>query len=348
MHNFLVYGANGYTGSLIARTAAQRGLAPILAGRSAEGVGALARELGLDHRVFALEEPAIVARNLQGNAVVLHCAGPFAHTSKPMADACLRSGCHYLDITGEETVFEALAGRTTEAKAAGIMLLPGVGFDVVPTDCLAAHLKRRLPSATHLTLAIKSGTRLSRGTALTVVEGIHTGGLIRRQGMLTKVPAGWKTRKIDFGTGPTKAITIPWGDVATAYYSTGIPNIEVYMEAPGALRMAIKLSRFLGWALASRPVQAFLKKRIRAGPPGPSAAERARGKSYFWGEVTDASGNKAESRLQGPESYTLTVDAALAIVQRVLAGHAPPGYQTPSTAFGPDFVLALAGMARAD
>lgn len=348
MANLLIYGANGYTGSLIAREASRRGLEPVLAGRNAEAVNALARELGLATRVFALDNPALVETNLQGVSVVLHCAGPFAHTFQPMVDACLRTKTNYLDITGEENVFETLSRRDPEAKTAGVMLLPGVGFDVVPTDCLAAHLKRRLPSATHLALALKSSSRMSRGTALTVIEGIHLGGLVRHEGALKKVPAAWKTRQIDFGRGPTKAITIPWGDVASAYYSTGIPNIEVYMEASFGLRTAVKSSRFLGWALASRPVQGYLKKRARAGPPGPSDEERAMGKSYFWGEVTDAAGNRAEARLHGPESYTLTVSAALAVVERVLKGHAPAGYQTPSTAYGPDFVLGVKGVTRED
>ncbi|HWY87279.1 MAG TPA: saccharopine dehydrogenase NADP-binding domain-containing protein [Gemmataceae bacterium] len=348
MTSLLIYGANGYTGSLIAREAARRGLEPVLGARNAEGVSALARELGLATRVFDLDNPIVVDRNLRDVSVVLHCAGPFARTFQPMADACLRTKVHYLDITGEENVFETLAGRDGEAKTAGIMLLPGVGFDVVPTDCLAAHLKKRLPAATHLALAIKSSSRMSRGTALTVIEGMHTGGLVRHEGVLKKVPAAWKTRPIDFGRGPAKAITIPWGDVASAYYSTGIPNIEVYMEAPFGVRTAVRLSRFLGWALASRPVQAYLKNRVRAGSPGPTDEERARGKSYFWGEVTDGAGNKAEAHLQGPESYTLTVLTALAVVERVLAGHAPAGYQTPSTAYGPDFVLGVKGVTRED
>ena len=146
MDGFLIYGANGYTGSLIARTAINQGLRPILAARNAVAVERLGRELGLEYRVFDLDDPVILEKRFQGLSAVLHCAGPFVHTSKPLADACLRSGVHYLDVTGEVSVFEALAARDGEAKASGIMLLPGAGFDVVPSDCLAAHLKRRLPS----------------------------------------------------------------------------------------------------------------------------------------------------------------------------------------------------------
>lgn len=166
-----------------------------------------------------------------------------------MVESCLRTRTHYLDITGEIAVFEALAAQDGEAKAAGIMLLPGAGFDVVPSDCLAAHLKARLPSATRLILGLRGLGRTSRGTATTVVENIHRGGLVRHNGVLTPVPAAWKTRQIDLGRGLVTAVLVPWGDVSTAYYSTGIPNIEVYMALPTLLRRLMVLSRYLGWLL---------------------------------------------------------------------------------------------------
>jgi short subunit dehydrogenase-like uncharacterized protein len=346
--NFLLYGANGYTGKLIARMGRERGLRPILAGRDKSTIEQLAAEHGFEHRIFALDDSAAIDAALSEVSVVLHCAGPFSRTSRPMADACLRTKTHYLDITGEATVIETLAARDREAKAAEIMLLPCVGFDVVPSDCLAAHLKRRLPSATHLALAIQGMGRVSRGTATTMVENINRGGLIRRDGKLTPVPAAWKTREIDFGRGAVMATTIPWGDVATAFYSTGIPNIEVYAAIPAKVRRMMKLSRSFGWLLGTKAVQRFLKKRIKAGPPGPNEEERARGKSFVWGEVTDDSGQRAVSRLRGPEGYTLTALTALAIVERVLGGQFSVGFQTPSKAYGADLILEIEGVTRED
>src|SRR5438067_396726 len=201
MANYLIYGANGYTGALIAREAWVRGHRPVLAGRNAPAVAALARELGLEHRTFGLDAPAAVAPSLAGLTAVLNCAGPFARTAGPLAEACLQARVHYLDVTGEIGVFEALAARDPEALVSGVMLLPGVGFDVVPSDCLAVHLKRRLPSATRLALGFHAQTRLSRGTALTVVESWAQTGLIRQDGSLQRVPAAWKVRTIDFGKG---------------------------------------------------------------------------------------------------------------------------------------------------
>ena len=343
----LIYGANGYTGELVARLARTRGLRPILAGRSAS-VEVLARELGFESRVFALDDPKALERGLESVAVVAHCAGPFSHTSRPMADACLRAGASYLDITGEAAVFEALAARDAEAKAKGVMLLPGAGFDVVPSDCLAGHLKRRLPGATRLTLAFHSSGGLSRGTATTMLENLHKGGLVRRGGVLTRVPPAYKTRAIDFGRGPKSAMTIPWGDVATAYHSTGIPDIEVYVAAHPRTILALRLGRpFIGLT-ALAPIQAFLKSRIRAGSPGPSAAARARGKCFLWGEVEDARGARAAARQETPEGYALTALTVLAIAARAQQGDAPAGFMTPSKAYGPDFVLGIEGVTRHD
>lgn len=346
--NFLLYGANGYTGTLVARLAVARGLRPVLAGRDAKAITTLADELGLERRVFDLTDGRGVDSALESVAAVLHCAGPFAHTSKPMVEAALRTRTHYLDITGEIAVFESIAARDAHAKEAGVVLLPGVGFDVVPSDCLAAHLKRRLPSAVSLALAIKGTGRVSRGTATTMVENIHRGGMVRRGGKLTPVPAAWRTRMIDFGRGPVKCTTIPWGDVSTAFHSTGIPNVEVYAALPAPVRLAMIASRPFKRLLRADAVQRFLKKRIKAQPAGPDREERERGRSYVWGEVADDAGNRKTSRLRGPEGYTLTALTALAAVERVVAGRVAAGFQTPSKAFGPDFILEIEGVTRED
>jgi short subunit dehydrogenase-like uncharacterized protein len=348
--SLLIYGANGYTGELIARRAAAGGVPAVLAGRNAAAVAALAAELGRDQRTFALDDPAAIDRALSGISVVLNCAGPFSRTATPLVSACLRGRAHYLDITGEIAVLEELAGRDAVARAAGIALLPGAGFDVVPSDCLAAHVARRLRSATELALAFSAGTRMSRGTALTTIENAHRGGLVRRDGKLVPVPSGWRSRRIDFGSelGTRTAITIPWGDVATAYHSTAIPNIEVYVAVPPAVRAALRAARAFGPLLAAGPVKRALEARVRRGPAGPTAAERARRGSHLWAEARDAAGRVAVARLRTPESYDLTSMTALDLATRALRGELVAGFHTPSGACGPDYILQFPGVARED
>jgi len=342
----LIYGANGYTGELITRFAAERGMKPLLAGRNAIAVEELAKKHHLDYRVFALDETARLDAALQEVDMVLHCAGPFSLTSRPMVEACLRNKKHYTDITGEISVFESMAALDDKAKASEVMVMPGVGFDVVPSDCLARHLKDRLPSATHLSLAFYGMGRISHGTQATMTMNVGRGGAIRKDGKITPVPAAWKSREIDFGEVKKTGVTIPWGDVATAYYSTGIPNIEVFTVMPKQNLKMLKLSRYIGWLLATKPVQDYLQKQIPAG--GPSDEERAKGKTYLWGVARDLNGNRVESRLQTPEGYTITALAALNIAQKILGGNFSPGFQTPAKAYGADLVMEIDGVSRQD
>ncbi len=345
-NTFLIYGANGYTGELITRMAAERGLKPILAGRSEASTSGLASKHGLEYRVFSLDDDAALDAALGEVEMVLHCAGPFSITSLPMVKACLRNRKHYTDITGEISVFETCAAMGKKAADAGVMVMPGVGFDVVPSDCLARHLKDRLPTATRLSLAFYGMGRLSHGTQATMTMNVGKGGAIRKDGKITPVPAAWKTRDIDFGEVTKTGVTIPWGDVATAFYSTGIPNIEVFTVVPPSNLKMLKMSRYLGWLLATGFAQKYLQANIPAG--GPSDAERARGRTLLWGEVSDENGNRAEARLQGPEGYTVTAIAALNIAEKILAGNFTPGYQTPAKAYGADLILEIEGTARQD
>ena len=343
--SWMLYGANGYTGELIAREAHKRGLRPILAGRNQEAVSALARELGLPFRIFSLESAAFVVENLLNVDLVLHCAGPFSATSAPMVSACLASRTHYLDVTGEVAVFEAIHGQHAKAVNRGVLLLPGVGFDVVPTDCLALNLKKLLPDAHRLVLALHATGKPSRGTAKTMIEGLRTGGRVRENGVLKSVPLGYKVRTFHLDGRPRPATTIPWGDVATAYYTTGIPNIEVYMTLPEKQIRLLKIARALQWLLAGDWVQKRLKARVAAGARGPDASRRAEARSFIYGQVSNPEGQTREAYLTTPNGYDVTVQAALGIVEYLLEFDPPPGFQTPARLLGEHFVRTLPGVA---
>lgn len=344
---FLLYGATGYTGQLIAEACAARGLSPTLAGRSAEPLQALATRLGLPFVVASLQDPAALDRALGGVKAVLHCAGPFSRTSAPMVEACLRTGRHYLDITGEIPVFEACAARDAEAKARGVMLMPGVGFDVVPSDCLALYVARRLPGATKLELCIASLGSVSHGTALTALEEFRGVAVERVDGKLVESTLGSRWRTFDFGDGRRlNAVAGPLADVSTAWRSTGLGNLSVYLAVGRRLRRMIQLGAAAAPLLRLRPVSRLVQALVRRG--GPDASTRAAGRTSVLAEATDAGGRSFRARLDGPEAYSLTVAAALACTQRVLEGVAPPGFQTPALAYGPDLVLEVPGVSRTD
>jgi short subunit dehydrogenase-like uncharacterized protein len=340
---WLLYGASGYTGELIAREAVRHNLRPILAGRSAAKIKALATELACPSAVFSLDDHTAMLSSLENVSAVLNCAGPFSATAAALMQACMASHVHYFDIAGEIDVFELAHSLDGQARRAGSILCPGVGFDVVPTDCVAATLTAALPDATHLALGFEGGAGLSRGTTKTMIESLPLGTRIRRNGRIEALPLGELTRNIDFGAGERLASAIAWGDVSTAYYTTGIPNIEVYTAiTEQRLEQTRRMNR---WRSLMRLglVQYVAKKTIDRRVPGPSESERANHPTYVWGEATNASGARKTARVRTANGYQLTVYSALGIVHDCLEISPQAGFRTPSQLVGPDYVSTLPG-----
>ncbi len=343
----LMYGANGYTGRLAVRAARQMQLRPILAGRNPALVKSVADTHTFDWRGFSLDDPDEIDRNLQDVGVVLHMAGPFSATARPMVEACLRTRTHYLDITGEIAVIEDLASLFAEAQRQGIMIVPGVGFDVVPSDCLLGHLMDRLPAARTLTLAIQGLDSYSRGTAKTAIESLGEGTLIRRDGRIVSLETP-PMREFDFGDGPVPCYAVSWGDIASAHHSTGVPNIQVYFAATKELERMVKAPPWMRWAFRQPLVRRQLVKRIAKGPDGPSREERERGRVRLIAFAEDKTGLRVGSMLETPEAYALTAQVAVDIAAQIADGAVQPGFHTPCTFLGPDYILRAEGVERID
>lgn len=342
MNKILVYGSYGYTGQLIVLECKRKNLDVVLAGRNADALSVQSKNTGYPYEVFSTNETEKLHAALQKVKVVIHCGGPFRHTAKAMIEACIKTKTHYTDITGEYEVFEMAQTYDAQAKAAGIQIMPGTGFDVVPSDCLALHLKERLPDATHLQLAfISSGGGLSRGTSKTMIEGMGYGGVIRKEGKLTCIKSGENVMEIDFGAVISKVVSIPWGDISTAYFSTGIPNIEVYTGVPDKLIKQLKRSNYLNWLLRTSWVKKFLKKRIQKKKPGPSAEHLAKGRSYLWGKVWNTENKSVEAKLETLNGYALTAQASVLIAEKILDKNFKIGYQTPASAYGSKLILEI-------
>ena len=346
-NSFLLYGANGYTGELIARYAHQYNLQPILAGRSKDALSHLAAKLDLPYKVIDLNDTPTLIAALKDVKVVVHAAGPFQFTAKQMVEACLQTDTHYLDINGDIAVFEMLKQYDNAAHRAGIMIMPGVGFDVVPTDCIASLLKKLLPDAVKLQLAFAmTGGGLSHGTATTLANRLGEGGVVRKNGKLVRIPLGKKGMWVDFGIKKLFVMSIPWGDISTAYSTTGIPDIETYAGVSPKTYRLLKLQPLFNWLLRMSFMRNFIKKKINKKAAGPTDEMRDKATGLVWGEVTNAAGKRASARLTGPEGYTVTLHSTLIIVQRVLRGFSAPGYQTPAKVYGEDLVLEVPGVKR--
>jgi short subunit dehydrogenase-like uncharacterized protein len=350
MKPIIIYGSYGYTGKLIVQECKSKNLNVILAGRKRDALQKQHEETGYPFEVVDVHDTPALKNLLQKGSMVLHCGGPFIYTAKSMVEACLELKIHYTDITGEYQVFEMLAEEYNDkARQAGIMIMPGTGFDVVPSDCLAVHLKIKLPSATHLQLAFAmSKGGLSRGTKKSMTEKLGSGSLIRRNGKLTVIPIGEKSMEVDFGSYRTKTLNIPWGDISTAWRSTGIPNIEVFAGATDKMIRNAKRSKYLNWLLRMRWVKNFMLKQIDKQPAGPTDEIRETGRAYLWGKVSDAAGNQFISTLEAPSGYALTAKTAVLIAEKILAGNFKPGYQTPAMMYGEDLILEIPTTSRVD
>lgn len=342
----LVYGANGYSARLLLPKLLERGITPIVAGRSAASVARVAAELGLESRVFSLDQPERIDENLAGVRALLNAAGPFVHTGGPLIDACLRQRVDYLDLTGEIEPLLYAAECDPMARRLGVMLMPAVGFDVVPSDSLVAHLHAKLPGADRLVVDISPSNLLSRGSAATAIA--HAGGenRIRRDGRLETMRFRVQVRYRDFGSGMRPAIAASWGDLVTAYSLRGIPNIEVYFEATAFRFIAVAANELYAPILHEPGILRWLDGLAALLPSsGPTDAERAREHAVVIVELSRGT-ETVRARMTTPEAYTFTAEAATRILGAVLGGARRAGFQSAASVLGPDFVLAVPGVRR--
>jgi short subunit dehydrogenase-like uncharacterized protein len=351
----MIYGANGYTGELVVAEALKRGHRPLLAGRSAQKLGRLAERFDLPFVAVDLGDHAALVNALGAVDLVFHAAGPFVDTSAAMVRACLEARVHYVDITGEIPVFEHTLAQHAVAVDRGVVLMSGVGFDVVPTDCLAAHVARRLPGASELEIAIAAIGQPSPGTTKSSFDGMVRGGLVRRAGALVQHPLGKGARRVRFSDRERSVMPIPWGDLVTAHRTTGIPNITTYMALPQKMtsimtstwRLQDLASPITRVVLGAKPVKRLVMRAIERGVQGPSPEARERGRSFVWARASNPEGQAAEAWLETLEGYDFTAVAGMRIVELILAQKSA-GALTPAVAFGPDFVLEIPSTRRFD
>lgn len=345
MKPILIYGANGYTGALIAEAAAARGVSAIVGGRNKRVVEAVAQRCQLPFRVFALDDHRTLVEELRDVQTVIHCAGPFSATAKAMMEACIESQTHYTDITGEWEIFLLAADYDDRARSAGVVLCPGVGFDVIPTDCLAWALKEKLPGATEIHIAVDAALVLSPGSTKTLIESFkRDDGIEQRDGVLRRGAVEPKIRQAEFSSGSKMIVSMPLGDLAAIAHSSKIANVDVYHAmSPSAIQSMKKMNRIKP-LLRLSPLQKLLKWYVGRSVHGPDTLRRESLPSHLWGQAANAEGDIVSARITTPNGYTVTVDGALAVAELLSSYDGAGGYCTPAMLGGTALLTGLSGV----
>lgn len=321
---------------------------PIIAGRNGLEIEKIANENGVDFRIFDLKDQNAIEKGLEGMDVILNCAGPFSKTAEPILRACLVKKVHYFDITGEIDVFRLAHSFHEQAIEKGIIICPGTGFDVVPTDCLALMLKEQFHDkvAENLEIAFQTDGGLSKGTALTSLAGTGKGTKVRKNGQIVTVPYGALTKEIVFPHKTLTVTSIPWGDVYTSYISTNIPNVTVYIAMHSRTISALKRGKRFLFLRNIQPFKWFIQRNVKNRIPvggGPSDEVRKTSQCMIWGSISDNQGNSLELFLRTPNGYDLTAQACLKILTKFDSLSTQKGYFTPSKLLGSNFILELPG-----
>jgi short subunit dehydrogenase-like uncharacterized protein len=312
---WMLYGAAGYTGSLIAQYACEVGHRPLLAGRREPALKALALRLDLPYRILALDDPVTLGEGLSGVELVLNAAGPFLHTAAPLAEACLNSGTHYLDISNELQVFRTLYDLNQRAEQAAITVMPGVGFGVVATNCLARSVSDAVGGAETLEVVARvASAEPGPGVAATRSANIPFGGWIRQGGQLLPQELGLGITTLAFPDGDYPIMPVPTGDLEAAFQATGAADIIAY--------------------------SVLLETHHTPEIPGTQTH-----RSFGWARAVGVDGTSSEAWLETGESYHYTAMIAVRSVEQTLE-RTLGGAFSPAAAFGPEFAFSVDGTSK--
>lgn len=322
MTKLMIYGAAGYTGRMASANATAHGLDLVVAGRPKDeaSLALLAKELDAEYRLFAVDDGPASAAALNDVGALLNCAGPFVHTAEPLMQACIAAGVHYLDIAAELDSYRLAETLDAEARAAGVMLLPGSGGSVAMLGSLASHAAKRVETPVKLSIALHVAGGFSRGSAISASENLTTETLHRVDGtLIARSPED--VRDFDFGGGPAPSFPVTLPDLITIWHATDILNIETFVHVTEG---------------------AFPEGDLAAMPDGPTLAQREANRYHAAVEVTGSDGTVVCSVLDTVNGYTFTTIAAAEAARRVLAGEARAGFQTPARLFGDGFAETIA------
>lgn len=335
----LLYGATGFSGRALAAALADLGDRLVLGGRDATKLAMVAANLGLGYRVFCLTPDRGVDMALADIGVVLNCAGPFVETAGPMMSACLRTGTDYLDISGEWPSFADALSRNDAAVRTGVMLLPGVGFTIVASDCLLAMAAEQYPGTAKLRLGVSRPPRISRGSVEAILGLNDVDIRVRRKGVVVPLPAGHLTGQFDFGDDDEGAVAVTWPDVITGQFTTGVANIETYAQGGWIARTAIRLGAAVADLATGTTDRALIRAVGGFWPVVPPPPEPDRPGFVLVAEALDPWRRASTLRMATDDGYAVTTATAAAAIRLWRDGIRRPGFMTPATLYGSRFIL---------
>jgi short subunit dehydrogenase-like uncharacterized protein len=315
----LIYGATGYTGTLIVHEAAKRGLNFEIAGRSEDKLAALATEVNVPYHVFPVSDVEGWRKSLEGKTALLNIAGPFSETAEQAMEASIKFKVHYFDITAEIDIYRLAESKDAAAKEAGIMLLSGAGL-FATYDPLVVHTAKRVKNPVAIRAAFKYSGGFTPGSVASSSNIINAGLLVRKNGEIKKINEA-PSATFNLGDGPEDFSLMPLGAVVLSFKSTGIPDIEEYFKM----------------ALPSGKADEGVLNFEEGHPKAASSIER----SKILVEVTGEDGTIARSMADTPDGYMPTVTSAVEVVSRALNGSYKVGFQSPASAYGADLVNSL-------
>jgi len=337
-----ILGATGYTGRLCAQVAQERGLDVVLAGRNPDKLGALARELGGPRTaVVDVTDGAALRALADASEVLLTTVGPYGLHGRPAVHAAIDGGAHYIDVSGEVPFIAWVREQDEAARAAGVTLCPGFGFDGFPGDLLAGMAAALLGAPVdeaRVAYLVRRG-RVSGGTFRTMVSMAGAPGAAWVGGRLVDEPIGADAWRAPYPEplGIRPAVSAPMPDVATLGPSTGAHTARAYMVAPGARvmpKIAAPLQAVLGAVMRS-PAGDAVRRFADGMPEGPAPGDRARTRTAVLAEVRGGH-DTARVWCRLSDLYLATAHIAVGVAQRLMDGPSPSGAVTPTQLFGPD------------
>jgi short subunit dehydrogenase-like uncharacterized protein len=369
----LVYGATGFTGTLVAAALRARGLDLVLSGRDAGRLDALAETLagqgsgGLEVRPAAVHDDAALARAMSGVEMAVACAGPFARLGEPVVAAAVQAGVPLLDVAGEQEYLRAVYERfESPARKRGVLVLSGMGLEIAIGD-LGAHVVAR--AAAHTAIGAAPGPEdtprvddvcvayaLDRfpptaGTRMAAIDALSQPAWVWIGDRWDPVPPLHERRVVNFGPGMGERATLsfPSGEVMTVPRHVHARRVQTFLSPLDAgplgdavTRVARLVSPFVP-ALVRTALGAQLRARIGTAGKGapderPSEIDR---KFATFAVACEARLRFEDARLvvSGHDPYGVTAEIAAWAVEtlraRMQSGPLPMGVRTPSEVFAP-------------